>query len=54
MERVENFLATVIEELKMLTQLSGKTHVKNLEKDDLRALTLEVSTIAGVKLVGTG
>jgi glutamate synthase domain-containing protein 2 len=53
-KRVENFLATVIEELKMLTQLSGKTHVKNLEKDDLRALTLEVSTIAGVKLVGTG
>ncbi|MCX8188643.1 MAG: glutamate synthase-related protein [Nitrososphaeria archaeon] len=53
-ERIENYLSTVIEELKMLTQLSGKTHVKNLEKDDLRALTLEVSTITGVKLVGTG
>ncbi|MBC7090834.1 MAG: alpha-hydroxy-acid oxidizing protein [Nitrososphaeria archaeon] len=52
-ERVENYLTTVIEELKMLTQLSGKTHVKNLEKDDLRALTLEASTITGVKLVGT-
>lgn len=53
-EKVENYLSAVIEELRMLTQLSGKTHVKNLEKDDLRALTLEASTITGVKLVGNG
>lgn len=53
-ERVENYLTAVVEELKMLTQLAGKTHVKNLERDDLRALTLDASAIAGVKLAGTG
>jgi glutamate synthase domain-containing protein 2/glutamate synthase domain-containing protein 3 len=51
--RVENFLRATMEELKMLAQLAGKTHVRNLEKEDLRALTLEAAIITGVKLVGT-
>ncbi|MBO3801912.1 MAG: alpha-hydroxy-acid oxidizing protein [Candidatus Brockarchaeota archaeon] len=50
--RAANYLKSVVEELKMFTQLSGKTSVKNLEKEDLRALTLEASMITGVKLVG--
>lgn len=50
--RIINYLKSVIEELKMFTQLSGKTSIRNLEKEDLRALTLEASMITGVKLVG--
>lgn len=52
--KVENYLRAIIEELQMLTQLAGKTDVRNLEKEDLRALTLDVSAITGVKLVGNG
>lgn len=50
--RVSNYLKAVIEELKMFTQLAGKTSTRNLEKEDLRALSYEASTITGVKLVG--
>lgn len=50
--RITNYLKSVVEELKMFTQLSGKTSVRNLEKEDLRALTLEASMMTGVKLVG--
>jgi len=35
----------------MLTQLSGKTYVKSIEREDLRALIMEVVSISGVKLV---
>ncbi|MDI9644460.1 MAG: glutamate synthase-related protein [Candidatus Verstraetearchaeota archaeon] len=51
--RVENYLRAIIEELKMFTQLSGKTSVKSLEKEDLRALTSDAAAITGVKLVGS-
>lgn len=50
--RVANYLRSVVEELKMFTQLSGKTSIRNLEKEDLRALSLEASMMTGVKLVG--
>lgn len=52
--RVENYLKAVIEEAKMFTQLSGKTSIKSLDKDDLRALTPETAAITGVKLAGSG
>ena len=51
-DRVENFLKAVIEELKMLAQLAGKTHVKNLEPEDLRAITVDAAAITGIKLAG--
>ncbi|RWX72765.1 MAG: Glutamate synthase [NADPH] large chain [Candidatus Methanosuratincola subterraneus] len=51
--RVENYLRAIIEELKMFTQLSGKTSIRSLEKDDLRAITTDAAAITGVKLVGT-
>ncbi len=50
--RVENYLRSIIKELCMFAQLAGKTKPSNLEKEDLRALTLDASLIAGVKLVG--
>jgi len=51
-DKVENFLKAVIEELEMLAQLAGKTHVKNLEPEDLRAITLDTAIITEVKLAG--
>jgi len=51
---VENYLRATTEELEMFTQLAGKTDVRNLERDDLRALSLDSSAITGVKLVGSG
>lgn len=51
-DSLENLLRSVIKEACMLAQLAGKTSLKNLEKEDLRALTPKMSAIAGVKLVG--
>jgi glutamate synthase domain-containing protein 2 len=51
---IENYLRATTEELEMFTQLTGKTDVRNLESDDLRALTLDSAAITGVRLTGTG
>ncbi|ADC65811.1 ferredoxin-dependent glutamate synthase [Ferroglobus placidus DSM 10642] len=50
--RVYNYIKAMTEELKILTQQAGKTDVRNLEMEDLRALTINASAITGVKLVG--
>jgi len=50
--RIVNFLQATIEELEMLAQLIGKTDVRNFESEDLRALTTDVASITGIKLVG--
>lgn len=51
-KRVANYLHALLEELEMLTQLTGKTDVRNLDTDDLRALTVDASVITGIKLAG--
>lgn len=38
--------------MRMFTQLAGKMSTRNLERENLRALTLGVSAMMGVKLVG--
>lgn len=50
--RVYNYIKAMTEELKILTQQAGKTDVRNLEKEDLRALNINTSAITGVKLAG--
>ena len=40
------------EEAVMLTQQAGNTDLQKLEKDDLRALTVESSVLTGVKMAG--
>ncbi|AIY89332.1 glutamate synthase-related protein [Geoglobus acetivorans] len=50
--KVYNYIKAMTEELKILTQQAGKTDVKNLEKEDLRALDINTSAITGVKLAG--
>jgi len=51
-KRFENYVNVMVKELKMLTQLTGKTNVHNLDVDDLRALDMNTSLITGVSLVG--
>jgi glutamate synthase domain-containing protein 2 len=50
--RVYNYLNATIKEVKTLTQLAGKTHVRNMDKEDLRALTYDAAKITGTKLAG--
>ena len=52
-ERVVNFLQSMTLEIQMLARACGKSDVHDLEPEDLRALTLEASMIAGIPLVGT-
>jgi glutamate synthase domain-containing protein 2 len=51
-QRVYNYIKALTEELKILTQQAGKTDVSNLEREDLRALSINMSAITGVKLIG--
>jgi len=48
-----NFLKATTEEIKMLTMLAGHSSIKELSKEDLRALTSDVAAITGVKLAGS-
>jgi glutamate synthase domain-containing protein 2 len=52
-ERVINLFNALTAEIQMLARSCGKADVHDLEPEDLRALTLEASFIAGVPLVGT-
>jgi hypothetical protein len=40
-------------ELQTLARANGKSHVRNLEPEDLVALTVEAAAMAGVPLAGT-
>ncbi|MDX1424043.1 MAG: FMN-binding glutamate synthase family protein [Kiloniellales bacterium] len=50
---VRNYLATMVLELQTLARACGKSHVLNLEPEDLAALTVEAAAMAGVPLAGT-
>ena len=51
-ERVENFLRAMTLEAQMMARACGKSHVANLDRDDLRALTLESALMSGIPLAG--
>ncbi|MEE9400093.1 MAG: FMN-binding glutamate synthase family protein [Dehalococcoidales bacterium] len=51
-EKVTNFIRSVITEIEMISRVCGKVNVHNLEREDLRALTMEASAITGIPLVG--
>src|SRR3954452_20130099 len=51
--RVANYLRTMTLEAQTLARACGKTHVHNLEPEDLVALTVEAAAMAGVPLAGT-
>ena len=52
-ERVYNFLHTLTIEAQLFARACGKTHIHSLEPEDLAALTMEASAMAGVPLAGT-
>ena len=51
--RLANFLAVMTLEAQTIARACGKSHVHNLEPDDLVALTVESAAMAGVPLAGT-
>jgi glutamate synthase domain-containing protein 2 len=51
-KRVSRYIEAMTEEAVMLTQQAGNTDILKLEKDDLRALTVESSALTGVKMAG--
>jgi glutamate synthase domain-containing protein 2 len=51
--RVRNYLSTLTMEAQTLARACGKSHVHNLEPEDMVALTVEAAAMAGVPLAGT-
>ncbi|CAB3395316.1 FMN-binding glutamate synthase family protein [Kyrpidia spormannii] len=52
-ERVANFLYSMIQEIQLFARACGKSNVHNLDREDLRALTVEAAAMAKVPLAGT-
>ena len=50
---LRNYLTVMTLELQTLARACGKSHVLNLEPEDLAALTLEAAAMAKVPLAGT-
>ncbi len=50
---LRNYLTTMVLEIQTLARACGKSHVHNLEPEDLVALTIEAAAMAGVPLAGT-
>ena len=51
--RLANYLRTLTMETQIIARACGKSHVHNLEPEDLAALTVEAAAMAGVPLAGT-
>ncbi len=51
--RLANYLRTMTMEAQIIARACGKSHVHNLEPEDLVALTVESAAMAGVPLAGT-
>ncbi len=51
--RLANYLSVLTLETQTLARACGKSHVHNLEPEDLAALTIEAAAMAGVPLAGT-
>ncbi len=51
--RLANYLAVLTMETQIIARACGKSHVHNLEPEDLVALTVESAAMAGVPLAGT-
>jgi glutamate synthase domain-containing protein 2 len=51
--KVRNYLTVLTLEAQTLARACGKSHLLNLEPEDLAALTVEAAAMAGVPLAGT-
>jgi glutamate synthase domain-containing protein 2 len=52
-KRLANYLSVLTLECQTIARANGKSHVHNLEPEDLVALTIEAAAMAGVPLAGT-
>ncbi|OOP72777.1 FMN-binding glutamate synthase family protein [Clostridium beijerinckii] len=52
-EKVANYIKAMTTEAVLIAKAAGKTRLKNLEREDLRALTLEACAMTGIPLVGS-
>jgi glutamate synthase domain-containing protein 2 len=52
--RLSNYLKVMTLEAQTIARANGKSHVHNLEPEDLVALTIEAAAMAQVPLAGTG
>jgi len=52
--RLANYLAVMTLEAQTIARACGKSHLHNLEPEDLVALTIEAAAMAQVPLAGTG
>lgn len=52
-EKVANYIKAMTTEAVLIAKAAGKTKLKNLEREDLRALTLETCAMTGIPLVGS-
>ncbi|MEM8647220.1 MAG: FMN-binding glutamate synthase family protein, partial [Pseudomonadota bacterium] len=53
-QRLANYLRVLTLEAQTLARANGKSDVRNLEPEDMAALTVEAAAMAGVPLAGTG
>jgi glutamate synthase domain-containing protein 2 len=51
--RLANYLRVLTMEAQTIARACGKSHLRNLEPEDLVALTIEASAMARVPLAGT-
>ncbi len=52
-KRLANYLSVLTLECQTIARANGKSHVHNLEPEDLVALTVEAAAMARVPLAGT-
>jgi len=52
-QRVANYIQAMTYETVLLAKAAGKTKLSNLEREDIRSLTLEACAMTGIPLVGT-
>ena len=52
-QRLANYLNTLTMEAQIIARACGKSHLLNLEPEDLCATTVEAAAMAGVPLAGT-
>ncbi len=51
--RLANYLGVMTLEAQTIARACGKSHLHNLEPEDLVSLTVEAAAMAGVPLAGT-
>jgi methylamine---glutamate N-methyltransferase subunit C len=51
--KLANYLAVLTQETQTIARACGKSHIHNLEPEDLVALTIEAAAMANVPLAGT-